>query len=80
MKVEKVLLGALVGMATGVALGLLLAPDKGSETRKKILKKGGDLANSVNDKIDEKFAELISAITGKSMKPEEQSDYKTNER
>lgn len=66
-------------MTAGLALGLLLAPDKGSQTRKKILKKGGDLADSFNDKVDKKFNELVSSITGKTKKPERQSDYKTNE-
>jgi gas vesicle protein len=75
---EKALLGALVGMAAGITLGLLFAPDKGTETRKKILKKGGNLANSVNDKIDEKFDELLSAIGGKTKKSTVQGDYKSN--
>jgi gas vesicle protein len=78
MKMEKALLGALVGMAAGITLGLLFAPDKGTETRKKILKKGGNLANSVNDKIDEKFDELLSAIGGKTKKSTVQGDYKSN--
>jgi gas vesicle protein len=78
MKMEKALLGALVGMAAGITLGLLFAPDKGTETRKKILKKGGNLANSVNDKIDEKFDELLSAIGGKTKKSMVQGDYKSN--
>jgi gas vesicle protein len=78
MKMEKALLGALVGMAAGITLGLLFAPDKGTETRKKILKRGGNLANSVNDKIDEKFDELLSAIGGKTKKSTVQGDYKSN--
>ena len=32
----KVLLGVLAGVAVGATLGILFAPDKGSETRKKI--------------------------------------------
>jgi gas vesicle protein len=36
MSTAKLLLGALAGVATGLALGILNAPDSGAETRKKI--------------------------------------------
>jgi gas vesicle protein len=48
----------LAGFALGVLAGILMAPDKGSETRKKIGKTGADLKNKFNDFVDsihEKF-------------------------
>lgn len=48
----------LAGFALGVLAGILLAPDKGSETRKKIGKTGKDLKNKFSDFVDsihEKF-------------------------
>ncbi|GAC1589683.1 MAG: hypothetical protein NVS3B8_03510 [Chitinophagaceae bacterium] len=52
----KTLLGFLAGAAVGALAGILLAPDKGSETRKKISKKTGDLGESLkgsfNDFVD----------------------------
>jgi gas vesicle protein len=52
----KTLLGFLAGAAVGALAGILLAPDKGSETRKKISKKTGDLGDtlkgSFNDFVD----------------------------
>ena len=36
MSTGKVITGIVAGMAAGAVLGILLAPDKGSETRKKI--------------------------------------------
>jgi len=53
MKSGKVVLGVLAGIAAGAALGILLAPDKGSETRRKISKKGTDSIDGLKEKIDE---------------------------
>ncbi|MFA5326860.1 MAG: YtxH domain-containing protein [Prolixibacteraceae bacterium] len=61
MSSGKVLLGALAGLATGALLGILFAPDKGTETRKKISKKGEDYV----DEIKEKFNELLDDLTHK---------------
>ena len=48
----------LFGFTLGLVTGLLLAPDKGSESRKKLQRAGRDLKNKFNDFIDnlnEKF-------------------------
>jgi gas vesicle protein len=42
----------LVGLAAGVIVGILLAPDKGSVTREKIANKASDLKDKFNDFID----------------------------
>ncbi|MES2799246.1 MAG: YtxH domain-containing protein [Bacteroidota bacterium] len=47
----KIIGAVLAGVAIGGVLGILFAPDKGSETRKKILAKGEDFKDLVQDKI-----------------------------
>jgi len=53
MSLGKVVLGAMAGVATGVLLGVLLAPEKGVDLRKKISKKGKDYSDSVTGKLNE---------------------------
>lgn len=61
MSTGKILLGVLAGVAAGALLGVLLAPDKGSVTRKKIVKKGDQYA----DALKEKFNEYMDTISDK---------------
>lgn len=68
MNTGKAILAVLASVATGAVLGVLLAPDKGSDTRRKILRKGEDLSRALSEKIDEKFDELLAAIGGKAKK------------
>ena len=68
MKSGKVLLGVLAGVAIGAALGILFAPDKGWNTRKKISKKGEDLVEDLRDKFDE----FLDGISTKVDKVEEE--------
>ena len=61
MNSGKIVLGVLAGAVAGAALGILFAPDKGSTTRKKISKKGQDLAEG----LQEKFGEFVDNIKEK---------------
>lgn len=44
---NKVLLGILGAAAAGVAIGLLIAPEKGKDIRKKIKRTAGDWADNL---------------------------------
>jgi gas vesicle protein len=61
MNSGKVILGALAGLAAGALIGVLFAPDKGTESRSKIVKKGEDYLDSVKNR----FNSLLDSISGK---------------
>jgi len=68
----------LWGFTLGLLTGLLLAPEKGSETRQRISRKANDLKNKFDDFIDdlsEKFESLKkdAESMGRSAKKEAQS-------
>jgi hypothetical protein len=58
----KLAAAVLIGAAVGGAIGILFAPEKGSDTRDNILAKGEDLTDSMKDKfqtvVDEVKKEL----------------------
>lgn len=61
MNTPKILIGTLAGLAAGVVIGMLIAPEKGSTLRKNIAKKGGEFVDAVS--------EFEHKIAGKFMKP-----------
>ncbi|HRO45152.1 YtxH domain-containing protein [Agriterribacter sp.] len=58
---SKVLLGLLAGAAIGAIAGILFAPDKGSETRKKITKNTSDMG----DQLKHTFNDFIDTVKDK---------------
>ncbi|WP_318640997.1 YtxH domain-containing protein [Flavobacterium ardleyense] len=68
MKSGKVLLGALAGVAIGAVVGVLLAPEKGADTRKKISKKSQDLADDMKSQVSglkDKYNDLVEKVENK---------------
>jgi len=61
----KILVAFAAGALAGAALGILFAPDKGSETRKKIGEEGKKIADSMKNKFlagKEKFDNLKEGV------------------
>jgi gas vesicle protein len=89
MSKGKLITGVVAGAAAGAILGILMAPDKGSATRKKIAKKGADLTGSVKDgfgKLGETISDKYNSIKcdakdlmekGKDKATELNDNYKT---
>lgn len=81
------IIGVLIGAVAGLAAGILLAPDKGTETRKKLKEKGNELADNVKNKfsgyVEKSKARLDEAVnkvdewTGK--KTEENAERNTRQ-
>jgi gas vesicle protein len=69
MKASNTLLGIIGGVAVGAALGILFAPDKGCNTRKRIARKGDELKTNLQGEL-EKFmdttSEKYNQLMGKS--------------
>jgi gas vesicle protein len=61
MNAGKVLLGVVAGIATGALLGVLFAPDKGSDTRRKI----GEKKDDITDDLKEKFNKFLDTLSEK---------------
>jgi gas vesicle protein len=59
MRSVKLLAGILTGVAVGAVIGVLFAPEKGSDTRKGISNQG----NLYTDELNGKFNEFINGIS-----------------
>jgi len=77
----KVLAAGLLGVAAGIGIGILIAPAKGSKTRKKLKNQILDIADRIEDEIAEKVKSVKSAFsmetengesTEKEAQPEEE--------
>lgn len=61
MNAGKLFVGILAGFAAGALVGVLFAPDKGTETRRKIVEAGEDYA----DVVKEKFNQVVDSMNEK---------------
>ena len=62
----KVTLGIIAGIAVGVGIGLLIAPEKGSETRRKLVDSAGDWMEQLKNLFSAGEEEESSGSSSKS--------------
>ena len=78
----KTIAGILLGVAAGAVAGILLAPDKGTETRRKVAEKSADLAESIKGnykKYEKEASEKFSSAKGKVNEYATEAKQKTEE-
>lgn len=61
MKTSNGIIGLVVGLVVGATAGVLLAPEKGSTTRKKIKTK----SKETKDKLKDNFDDFLDAVSEK---------------
>nr|WP_295926173.1 YtxH domain-containing protein [uncultured Dyadobacter sp.] len=57
-KNQKFLIGSIGALLTGIAIGLLVAPKNGKDTRKLLKNKANDLGGTAKDKYERSLEEL----------------------
>ena len=79
MKTSNVVLGVVTGAAIGACIGVLFAPDKGSNTRDKIYKKGGDLMGEAKGKVQNLKHQVTGMVDKVADKIHSHASQVTNE-
>jgi len=82
MKSVKIIFGALAGVALGIQIGLLVAPQKGADTRKKLTKRGEEYLNDFNGQLNhlvKGFSEKFDKINKEIANVAEETKAKSNE-
>lgn len=75
MNTGKLIIGTLLGAAAGVMVGLLVAPEKGVETRKKISEMSTKYGSTFREKLDEVVDTLADSF---SKAKDDVSDFARN--
>jgi len=74
MNANKIIIAVAAGAAAGALLGVLFAPAKGTDTRKKIAKTSRDLTDSVKETYQDILDSVKGPFTGPKKKVSENSN------
>lgn len=75
---SKIILAAIAGVAAGIGIGMLIAPAKGSKTRKRLKKRIMGIADLMQDDLSEKINAFKSAFSEKET-PEMEEEFPAGE-
>lgn len=82
----KIVTALLAGLAAGAVLGIIFAPEKGSETREKLNESLADLTDAIKERAEEQFDQLsdfkdkiVAAVKSKIGKAEDAIDEEIEE-
>ncbi len=67
----------LVGFTTGLLVGILFAPDKGSATRESIARRGNELKDKFNDLVDS-ISDKFDSLKDDAEEMAERARYKAS--
>ena len=76
---SKVMLAALAGLAAGIGVGMLLAPAKGSKTRKRLKKRIMGIADMMEDDLSDRLNTFKSAFSKDKKEEIHDDEIKTGE-
>lgn len=80
MSIKNTFTGLILGAATGVVLGMLFAPRKGSETREVLAKTGGDYYDKLSEDIKSTVEEQLDKyLRNSSTRAEERAKRQIEE-
>ena len=60
----KILISVVAGTALGLAIGVLIAPEKGIQTRGKIRRRFNNLESDIEDEVGNKISEMKDYFSG----------------
>ena len=82
----KIVTSLLAGLAAGAFLGIIFAPEKGSETREKLNESLADLTDAIKERAEEQFDQLsdfkdkiVAAVKSKIGRAEDAIDEEIEE-
>ena len=75
MSSSKIITGVLIGAVAGAVLGILFAPEKGSDTREKIRRRGADLKDNLKSRIND----LVDGIADEIENAKSETENKLDE-